>query len=332
MAFEQGNKEELATSFFSELLGSGVGRDHDISLEAAGLPIIDLSDLEQAFSEEEAWKAIKDMPANRAPGPDGFSWDFYQHCWPIIKRDDGVRIEVGTGDHILFWEDPWVDGLSVATLAPAVVKLVHPGIARRRTVREGLDGNAWVLDVVSQLTVDAVVQFLRLWPLVQAVQVHDDVLDSFSWKFSVSGTYSTRPTYLACFAGRTSLHAAKEVWGSFDPLKHQFFGWLAIQRRCWTSDRLQRRGLPNPSLCPLCHLAAEDIDHLLLQCPYARAVWFNLLRPLRLGDHLPHAGARLSTWWLVAAAFDPDQFPAIFQLVVPPDHVGNLAGAQRSCV
>jgi hypothetical protein len=78
---------ELATSFYSNLLGRAMVREHDISLMAAGLPILDLSDLEAAFTIDEAWAAIKDMPANRAPGPDSFSWDFYQSCWSIIKYD-----------------------------------------------------------------------------------------------------------------------------------------------------------------------------------------------------------------------------------------------------
>jgi mannosylglycoprotein endo-beta-mannosidase len=62
-------------------------RAHDISLQAAGLATLDLSDLDRAFSMDEAWDAIKNMPSNRAPGPDGFSWDFYKHCWQIVKSD-----------------------------------------------------------------------------------------------------------------------------------------------------------------------------------------------------------------------------------------------------
>jgi mannosylglycoprotein endo-beta-mannosidase len=42
------------------------------------------------------------MPANRAPGPDGFSWDFYQSCWSIIKYDVFAALQavfVGRGQH-----------------------------------------------------------------------------------------------------------------------------------------------------------------------------------------------------------------------------------------
>jgi hypothetical protein len=31
--------------------------------------------------------AIAEMPAEKAPWPDGFTWVFYKECWDIIKRD-----------------------------------------------------------------------------------------------------------------------------------------------------------------------------------------------------------------------------------------------------
>ncbi|KAM0858778.1 hypothetical protein ACQ4PT_047617 [Festuca glaucescens] len=208
-----------------------------------------------------------------------------------------VRIRVGSGERTIFWEDPWIDGLSIACLAPAVLELVRPGPICRRTVQQGLTDNAWVRDITGTLTVDAVVQFLRLWPLIQAVHLDASVADSFAWKFSASDEFATKPTYLACFAGRTAIPAAKELWSSYAPRKHQFFGWLAIQGRCWTADRLQRRGLPNQGVCPLCQTDDEDIDHLLLGCPFAQAVWFNLLRPDGFLRLMPGRGDRLRFWW-----------------------------------
>ena len=40
-----------------------------------------------AFSEEEICKAIIQMEHNKAPGPDGFPAEFYQHFWETIKFD-----------------------------------------------------------------------------------------------------------------------------------------------------------------------------------------------------------------------------------------------------
>jgi hypothetical protein len=80
-------KVELATDFYLGLLGSAQPREFDLSLGVIGLLPLDLSGLEARFSEEEVWDAICAMPANRSPGPDGFSAEFYHHCWPIVKVD-----------------------------------------------------------------------------------------------------------------------------------------------------------------------------------------------------------------------------------------------------
>jgi hypothetical protein len=51
------------------------------------LPVLDLSDLETAWSEDDVWKVIKSMPTDKAPGPAGFSLNFYHKCWAIIKKE-----------------------------------------------------------------------------------------------------------------------------------------------------------------------------------------------------------------------------------------------------
>lgn len=39
------------------------------------------------FSEEEIWSAIKELPSDLAPEPDGFTGLFYKSTWGIIKHD-----------------------------------------------------------------------------------------------------------------------------------------------------------------------------------------------------------------------------------------------------
>jgi hypothetical protein len=43
--------------------------------------------LNRPISKEEVDKAVKDMPPGKAPGPDGFTTDFFHHCWDIIGQD-----------------------------------------------------------------------------------------------------------------------------------------------------------------------------------------------------------------------------------------------------
>jgi hypothetical protein len=58
--------------------------------------------------------------------------------------------------------------------------------------------------------------------------------------------------------------------------------WLVTHNKCWTADRLARRGLPHPENCPLCDQEEETIDHLLVHCVFAIEFWFNLFRQVGL--------------------------------------------------
>jgi hypothetical protein len=44
------------------------------------LEVEDASRLELPFEEKEVSKVVKGMNRDKAPGPDGFSMAFFQHC------------------------------------------------------------------------------------------------------------------------------------------------------------------------------------------------------------------------------------------------------------
>jgi hypothetical protein len=46
-----------------------------------------MQDLGQPFSEAKIWEVIKELPLDKAPGPDGFTSRFYRLCWSIIRGD-----------------------------------------------------------------------------------------------------------------------------------------------------------------------------------------------------------------------------------------------------
>lgn len=43
--------------------------------------------MENIFEEGEIKRIVMQMPAEKAPGPDGFIGLFYKKCWPIIRTD-----------------------------------------------------------------------------------------------------------------------------------------------------------------------------------------------------------------------------------------------------
>lgn len=61
--------------------------DNTINLDLLGIESHELAVLDAPISEEEVWNTIKQLPFDKAPGPDGFTGRFYKSCWPIIKED-----------------------------------------------------------------------------------------------------------------------------------------------------------------------------------------------------------------------------------------------------
>jgi hypothetical protein len=60
----------------------------------------DLEDLERLITEAEVWDVVKELPSDRALGPDGFIGIFYQKAWSIIKGDVMralTKLSVGDG-------------------------------------------------------------------------------------------------------------------------------------------------------------------------------------------------------------------------------------------
>uniref|UniRef100_A0A453F743 Reverse transcriptase domain-containing protein n=1 Tax=Aegilops tauschii subsp. strangulata TaxID=200361 RepID=A0A453F743_AEGTS len=68
-------------------LGSKGARTRAIDWSQLQLPEIRGGGLDNPFSEEEVWEAIKASPAEKAPGPDGFIGVFFRSCWQTIKHD-----------------------------------------------------------------------------------------------------------------------------------------------------------------------------------------------------------------------------------------------------
>ena len=43
--------------------------------------------LDRPFDEDEISTVVQGCDGDKAPGPDGFSLAFFQHCWSIVRGD-----------------------------------------------------------------------------------------------------------------------------------------------------------------------------------------------------------------------------------------------------
>jgi hypothetical protein len=117
----------------------------------------------------------------------------------------------------------------------------------------------------------------------------------FVWLL-MANTRLKRPEGL--FPGSVQFEPYERIWKSWAPPKCRFFMWLTALKKCWTADRLQKRGLDHPERCPLCDQEGETIDHLLVVCVFSRECWFLILRQFGLQILAPQPTARsFMAWW-----------------------------------
>lgn len=184
-----------------------------------------------------------------------------------------ARALVGNGKNTLFWEDRWIDGFRICEIAPDIYNRIPKRTRNTRLVSDAIMNDAWAGDIGPDLTAEALDEFFRLWPRVAVTRLTDGVEDSICWAWEKDGNFSARSAYAAKFMGLEVSPTASFTWKSRAPLQCRFFTWLAVQGRCWTSDRLARRGLPHQDACPLCDQQDETIQHLLISRVFARQVW-----------------------------------------------------------
>jgi hypothetical protein len=76
-----------------------------------------------------------------------------------------------------------------------------------------------------------------------------EVEDKHIFSIAADGKYSAKSAYEGLFAGSTSFSHYHLVWKTWAPPKCRFFLWLVANKRCWTADRLAKRGLDHPARC-----------------------------------------------------------------------------------
>ncbi|BAS75602.1 Os01g0885550 [Oryza sativa Japonica Group] len=126
---------------------------------------------------------------------------------PISQKERNLlqvslTCRVGNGMNVLFWEDNWIQGSSIRTLAPAVHAAVVARKRNRRTVREALQGRTWIRDISGALGIQAILEYLSLWTSLQSLDALSEEPDSIIWRWESSGEYPARSAYQSMFVGK----------------------------------------------------------------------------------------------------------------------------------
>jgi hypothetical protein len=227
-----------------------------------------------------------------------------------------VAVVLGDANSLLFWSDAWLHGQDLCAIAPDLVAAVSKRRRASHTVASPLDQNAWITDISGALTVQAIIQFLQLAQLLEEVALQPGRADSFFWRWSSSGQYSSASAYSALFLRQSSLLGAKELWKSKVPNKCRFFVWLALQGRCWTVARWMEHGLQNDGTCVLCCQDLETCNHILAGCSFSREVWFRIFSSFGSQQLTLAPVDDFGPWWLRSRKLVPQRRLKAFDSLV----------------
>jgi hypothetical protein len=105
------------------------------AVELGGLGVMDLDALGHALCLRWAWIACTDL--SRA-------WSALPIMTGKVERamfDASTSVAMGCGSMTWFWRDKWLDGCSIASLAPDLMPTVDKQASRVRTVAQALQDN-----------------------------------------------------------------------------------------------------------------------------------------------------------------------------------------------
>jgi hypothetical protein len=167
---------------------------------------------------------------------------------------------------------------------------------KKNTVAADLQNQNWTRGFWRMSNAEEMAEFITLWDMLQRVHL-SNVPDYIRWRWTASGTYSSKSAYRIQFQDSFSSFNTTTLWSAHAEGKHKFFTWLLVQSKVLTADKLLARNWPCNPTCILCDQAPEMAVHLCLQCVFAREVWHLVAT---WSDDLIQAPAQdlsLEAWW-----------------------------------
>lgn len=90
LTWSHDDKEEVVHDCFFRILGTKSPRAKTLNWDRLSMSSIQRIlglELDKPFNAEEVDAIVKSLLKDKAPGPDGFTTDFYKQCWSIIETD-----------------------------------------------------------------------------------------------------------------------------------------------------------------------------------------------------------------------------------------------------
>lgn len=101
--------------------------------------------------------------------------------------------------------------------------------------------------------------------------------DSVKWTPNRSGNFSIASAYESTYSRGNEVQWHGLVWNKMSIPKCSFILWLACRKALVTKDKLFDWGVVDNKACLLCNSGIETIKHILMECPFSKIVWDEIL-------------------------------------------------------
>ncbi|KAJ0683718.1 putative RNA-directed DNA polymerase [Helianthus annuus] len=202
-----------------------------------------------------------------------------------IKIEEKIKGRVGCGDTILFWQDNWVDGGALRFRFPKLYAIsknkgavVHEFFSNQNGAIEWIWN--WYREPREE---EEKRQLVALQDLLSGVKMGQGQ-DGWGWVGNRNGSFSVADVRMQ-IAEATKMEDAREWshWNNWVLSKVNLFCWKADLNKIPTKRALVRRGVTMHDLsCNRCGIVEEDADHVIARCLFARAIWWQICRWLKL--------------------------------------------------
>ena len=175
--------------------------------------------------------------------------------------------DIKDGSNTRFWDDIWVGTLPFKDRYPSLYNIVRDPHA---TVEKAMATQPLNISFRRALMDNKLVEWQDLVAQIAHVNLVDGT-DTFRWNLTKSGLYSVRSLYLHLINTQPPFQH-KMIWKLKIPLKIKIFLWFLERGILLTKDNLAKKNWTGSQKCCGCN-SNETIQHLFLDCPYARLVW-----------------------------------------------------------
>ncbi|PNX96793.1 ribonuclease H, partial [Trifolium pratense] len=253
-----------------------------------------------------------------------YTWkSILQSSW-VIKK--GSYWTIGSGQETNIWEDNWIQQKGNSTRSSP-----KPDNCNLIKVKELMDNNynEWNESIINQVFTSYDAQMILQIPIIDKTQP-----DTLTWDDTKDGIYSVKSGYHAIIdwdsnsntnnaaSSNRPMEIWKTLWKFKVPPKYSHLLWRILNNAIPVKGNLFKKGVKCDPLCPRCLNHVESIQHVFLECEWAKKVWF--ASPLTLNLNLNQLTDFYDWFTFVTNNTDKDCMEKILAIIYEIWNVRNL--------